>query len=77
MCTTMALAENLRNLRNKHGLSQKQLADAIGVSHPRISELERGHGNPTLSTLVDLAGYFSVPVSKLLDESRKKIAKSA
>lgn len=81
MTSNMALAENLRNLRIKHGLSQKELAAAIGVSYPRISEMESGHANPTLNTLVDLARHFKVPVSKLLDEpketSRKKIAKSA
>lgn len=71
------LSINLRKLRMKKGVSQKELATAIGVSHPRISEIESGEGNPTLKTIEALAGYFGVRISRLLDESKETLTKSA
>lgn len=73
----MALADNLRDLRHKHSLSQRDLADAIGVSHPRISEMEKGKANPTLSTLQNIADVFGVSVAHLVREKRKKLSKTA
>lgn len=38
-------------LRDKHGYTQKQVADAIGVSQAAISKFESEGSNPTLATL--------------------------
>lgn len=70
----MVLAENLKLLRSRHGLTQQELAEAIGVSHPRISDIERQAGNPTLSTITKIAVFFGVTESCLLDP--KKIKKN-
>jgi HTH-type transcriptional regulator/antitoxin HipB len=69
---TMVLAENLKLLRSKHGLTQHELADAIGVSHPRISDIERQSGNPTLKTITKIAEFFGVTESCLLDPKKIK-----
>lgn len=74
MDTMKALAYNLRTLRILHGLSQKELAQRIGVSHPRISELERGKGDPKLHTLEEIAKAFGTSVSALLQENLEKIS---
>ena len=71
---TMALADNIRELRNTHGITQSELADAIGVSHPRISEIEKDRANPTLSTISKLARYFGVTEADLL--SKKLLEKA-
>lgn len=71
------LSVNLKNLRIKKGISQKELATAIGVSHPRISELEKGDANPTLRTIEAIADYFGVRISRLLEESKESFTKSA
>ena len=73
----MSLASNLRKLRVKHGLSQTDLSDAIGVSYSRISEMENGRANPKLSTLEALANVFGVTVSELVRERGRKLQKSA
>ncbi|MGO1592621.1 MAG: helix-turn-helix domain-containing protein [Ancrocorticia sp.] len=38
-------------LRKRHGLSQDDVADRLGVSQPAIAALERYDANPTLATL--------------------------
>ncbi len=41
--------------RNKHGLTQKKLAEKLGTKQSVISRLERGHANPSLAILKKLA----------------------
>lgn len=67
----MQIAATVRRLRRAKGLSQKDLADLIGVSFTRISDLERGKGNPTLATLVALAEALGTSPRDLFDVSQK------
>lgn len=41
--------------REEHDLTQKQLAEATGITQADISRLENGTANPSLSTLKRLA----------------------
>lgn len=61
------LASNVYRLRKDRGLTQEQLAEAVGVRQPRIAEVERGDANPRLDTLAKLAHALGVPVFALLD----------
>lgn len=61
------LASNVYRLRKERGLTQEQLAEAVGVRQPRIAEVERGDANPRLDTLCRLAHALGVPVFALLD----------
>ncbi|HEV2148321.1 MAG TPA: helix-turn-helix transcriptional regulator [Longimicrobiaceae bacterium] len=61
------LASNVYRFRKERGLTQEQLAEAVGVRQPRIAEVERGDANPRLSTLAKLAFALGVPVASLLD----------
>lgn len=61
------LASNVYGLRKHRGLTQDQLAEAVGVRQPRIAEVERGDANPRLLTLSKLAFALGVPVAALLD----------
>lgn len=47
--------ESLRELRQKRGLTQVQLAERCGFPQARISELERGGRTPNLVTILRLA----------------------
>lgn len=64
------LASNVYRLRKDRGLTQEQLAEAVGVRQPRIAEVERGDANPRLLTLSRLAFALGVPVAALLDPDR-------
>jgi transcriptional regulator with XRE-family HTH domain len=63
----LRLATALTALREDAGMSQRQLADVIGVSQPRVAAIERSH-NVTLQVLekyvAALGGRLEVRVVK-------------
>ena len=60
------LAENLTRLREERGMSRKQLVDRAGVSLDWIGMIERGHVNPTLDVIVEIAIALKVPPAQLI-----------
>ena len=53
--------EEVRRLREERGVTQKEMAAAIGVSAAYLSALEHGHrGTPSFNLLQRVAGYFNV-----------------
>ena len=59
-------ASNVRRFRAKKKLSQKALADRIGISVSYVSMLERGQRSPPLETIEKLAKALGVPPGSLL-----------
>ncbi|EXS68545.1 hypothetical protein BF95_19520 [Sphingobium sp. Ant17] len=57
---------SLAQLRLKAGLSQKQLADAIGTSQPAISNYESGEREPTIANIKSMARALNVSFDVLL-----------
>ena len=47
----MIVAKNIKRLREENKLSMEELAKLSGVSKSMLAQVERGKGNPTLSTL--------------------------
>jgi len=58
----------LRKLRRERGLTVESLAAAAGISAGSISQLERGIGNPSFSTLFKLAYNLEVPLGAFLND---------
>ncbi|WP_345642115.1 XRE family transcriptional regulator [Streptomyces tremellae] len=56
------LGRRLSSLRRRAGLTISALAAAGGVSQGLVSQIERGAGNPSYTTLVKLADALGVPV---------------
>ncbi len=52
----------LRKLRNDQGLSQKSLADQMGVSRTYISKIENGRQNPTLEKIYNISTCLNVSI---------------
>ncbi len=59
-------AGTVRRLRAKKGVSQKALADTIGISVSYVSMLERGQRSPPLETIEKVARALKVPPAALL-----------
>jgi DNA-binding XRE family transcriptional regulator len=49
------VAAELIRYRSENGLSQRALADLLGVRQPRIVDLESGERNPRIETLIDIS----------------------
>jgi len=56
----------IRAIRTEKGITQKQLADTIGVSNAAVSKWENGHGFPDISLLEPLADALGITVAELL-----------
>src|SRR5665647_1241310 len=52
--------KRLKILRNNTKLSQKQMADALGVPHGTYRNWEQGLRTPDTETVMKLAEYFNV-----------------
>lgn len=48
----------LKELRKQKGLTQRQLAEILGVSDRSVSRWESGNNMPDLSILVELADFY-------------------
>ncbi|MFM1930846.1 MAG: hypothetical protein RL226_149 [Bacteroidota bacterium] len=61
-------ASNIKHLRAERGLTQQQLAEALGLNRPVIGAYEEGRSEPKISTLVHMASFFQVSLDRLLGE---------
>ncbi|MBT1700282.1 helix-turn-helix domain-containing protein [Fulvivirgaceae bacterium PWU4] len=60
--------ELLKELRNKKGLTQEELATDCGLDRTYISMLERGLRQPTLTTLFKIAEVLNVSPSSIVKQ---------
>lgn len=69
------MLKNLKSLREDASVSQKQLAEAIGVSQQSINKYENHSIEPDISTLIRIADYFDTSVDYLIGNTsvRRKI----
>jgi len=59
---TMVVHNRISVFRAEHGMSRKDLAEAIGVNPQTIGYLERGDYAPSVELALKIAGVFSAPV---------------
>ena len=59
-------SDMLARLRRERGMTQAELAEALGISKSAVSMYERGNREPELDLLEKIADQFSVSVSALL-----------
>ena len=60
------IAENIKEFRLSKGISQKNLADAVGVSQKAVDYWERGVNEPKATYILRLADFFDVSCDELL-----------
>ncbi len=60
------LNENIRKLRISQGISQVDLARALGVSKQSVSNWENDNIQPSIDMLIKIAKHFSVSTDYLL-----------
>jgi ribosome-binding protein aMBF1 (putative translation factor) len=74
------LARNVLRLRNQRGMTQRDLARALGISQPRIAEIEGARTTARIDTVGKLAAVFGVEAWTLLKrrpEPSRELAEAA
>ena len=61
------VAKNLRRIRDSRSVSLEELARLSGVSRSMLVRIEKGDGNPSLSTLWKVANGLGVPFDELIE----------
>ena len=67
------LAENLRRLRQDAGVTQKDLAKRLGLSHATLHRIERGNYNPSLRVLEELCEALDCRPGDLFEPGRLRL----
>ena len=60
------IGKRLRQLRNEKGLSIRELAKEIGISHNTLAAYERHDMMPSLENGYIMAEYFEIPIEYFL-----------
>ncbi|MBQ1705450.1 MAG: helix-turn-helix transcriptional regulator [Clostridia bacterium] len=63
----MGFGEQLRLARKNAGLTQKQLADAVGAKHNSVSNWEKGQNQPDAETIQRLCRALKVEANHFFD----------
>lgn len=64
--SNIALGKALRQIREREGLTQEDLADKAGLHSTWISAVERGVRDPRWSTVCQMAGGLGVRPMELI-----------
>lgn len=64
------MLDRIKELRERHGISQKELAEMLRISPPSVSNWEHGKTKPTKANLQILAQLFGVSVDYLMGMDR-------
>ena len=63
---TYLTADTIKGLREQRGLTQRALAEAVGVTDKAVSKWESGRGLPDISLVEPLSAALGVSVAELL-----------
>jgi transcriptional regulator with XRE-family HTH domain len=61
------LAENIKTLRKKKGLTQERLARLADISNNTLIKIEQGIAKePTITTIIKIASALGISIDKLV-----------
>jgi len=61
-----AVGYRIRQVREHHNLSQRQLCERTGIDIATYSRIEQGHSSPKLDTLIRIADAIGVDLAELV-----------
>ena len=66
------IGNKIKDLRNRNGLTQQELADRTELTKGFISQLERGQVSPSIVTLLDLIECLGTTASEFFKETEEE-----
>jgi transcriptional regulator with XRE-family HTH domain len=63
---TMLLGNKIKELREEHGVLQRQLTALLEIDTPMFSKIERGNRYAKRTQVIQLAEYFKIDKNELL-----------
>ena len=64
--------ENIRNLREDHDLTQKELANLLNIEQTTYSKYELGKINIPIEAFIKLADFYNTSIDYLVGRSSSK-----
>lgn len=61
------LGMHIRQIRERKGMSQEQLAADAEIPYSSVNEIESGKTNPTIASLMALAEALQISINELVD----------
>jgi XRE family transcriptional regulator, regulator of sulfur utilization len=71
--TAENLAKNIKQLREKRGLTQQRIAELSDIPRPTWASLESGGANPTLAVLNRIAKALQVSIEELISAPKAQV----
>ena len=66
--------EVIRELRQRHGLSQEVLSGLAGIARSHLAMIETGNKNANVETLWKIAGALGLPLSRLIHHVERRLS---
>jgi len=70
----MSIGTRVMQIRNKKGVSQRELSERCGIAGSYLSRIENRHLEPRPKTLRKIAAALEVPMAEFFQERAEKLA---
>ena len=70
------IGQFIKKIRQENKLTQKELADKLGVTYQAVSKWENGKNVPDISIIKEISKMFNVDIDEILDGEKKDKKKS-
>ena len=67
----MAYYQRIRDLREDHDLTQRQIAEILGMKQPQYQRYEKGYRDVPAEILIRLADYYNTTTDYILGRTAK------
>ncbi len=64
------IGQVIKDIRNEHNITQKELADQLGVTYQAVSKWERGQNIPDIQQLKRICDLYNLDIKEFVDGSK-------
>ena len=70
------IGNKIKELRRSKGMSQKDIADKLGVTSQAVSKWENDGSLPEMTMLPDIASLFGIQIDDLFEYSTENVTRA-